>query len=407
LYRESLLRAISSGAQAWQEVQGLYQESSEITVFERVYQQVLHRQCKYRLRPELNTFGKEILITAPGPVKIRPGSRYSVDFAVSVVSDKYEFHLPLERQRRKMESQGLKVDTKTLYGLCEAVAEHCDSIRERIRQNMFDDFCAVHADETPWPIVGQKSQGYMWAISNRCGSFYQFEPTRSGKVATELLKSYHGSVLVDGYGGYNQAKQNPALRVGQCWSHARREFYDRLEAYPKEAREAVEMIDQLFALEARAASFEELREIRKIQSANLIEQLYVWLIEVRTHFLPGEGIVSAANYCLKFWAELTLFLKDLSLPLSNNDAERAMRHIVMGRKNFNGSKTINGADTAASIYTVIESCKKVGLQPARYLKYLVEERWFGEIPKTPLELSLEKLGSNKRVVFPPSNDWKI
>ena len=104
---------------------------------------------------------------------------------------------------------------------------------------------------------------------------------------------------------------------------------------------------------------------------------------------------------------MTEFLNDLTLPLSNNDAERALWHVVMGRKNFNGSKTINGADIAASIYTVIESCKRVGLQPSTYLKYLIEARWYGDEVKTPYELSIEKLGPNKKVKFPNKSDWKI
>ena len=407
LAQESLLRKISAGAKAWVEVPGLYQQANEITVFERVYQEVLHRQCKYRLRSEYNDSDKEVLVTAPGPAKLRPGSKYSVDFGISVVTDKYEYHIPLERQRRKMEAQGLNVDTKTLYGLCEAVAAHCHSIGERIRQDIFKDFCAVHIDESPWPIQGQESQGYMWAISNRCGSYYQFEPTRSGKVATHMLRGYKGSALTDGYGGYNAVKKSKVVRIGHCWSHARREFFDRIADYPKEATEAVKMIDELFQIEAEASSFEQLRELRKSRSKPLTDKLYQWLIQVKTRFLPGEGVVSAANYCLKFWIELTRFLTDLSLPLSNNDAERALRHVVMGRKNFGGSKTIDGADTAASIYTVIESCKRVGLQPSQYLKYLIEERWFGEHVLTPLELSVEKLGPNQRVKFPDRSDWVI
>lgn len=118
LSNENVMRNIAGGAGAWEEVAGLYQESKEITVFERVYQEILHRRCKYRLKPEFNRSGKEVLITAPGPAKVRDGSRYSIGFAVQVATDKYEYHLPLERQRRKMEAQGLDVDVKTLYGLC-------------------------------------------------------------------------------------------------------------------------------------------------------------------------------------------------------------------------------------------------------------------------------------------------
>lgn len=131
------------------------------------------------------------------------------------------------------------------------------------------------------------------------------------------------------------------------------------------------------------------------------------MLKTRARYLESTGLHRAIAYCLKFWEELTEFTRDLSLPLSNNDAERALRHIIMGRKNFNGSKTINGADTAASLYTVIESCKRVGLQPAQYLKYLIEARWYGDPVKTPTERALDLLGCNRRVAFPAKNEWKI
>lgn len=407
LAAENVLRNIPGGASAWQEIPGLYQESKEITVFERVYQEVLHRQCKYRLKPEFNRTGKEVIITAPGPAKLRPGSRYSIDFAIQVAIDKYEYHLPLERQRRKMEAQGLEIDTKTLFNLCEAVAEHCLIVRERLRKDILNDFCAAHLDESPWPIQGQESQGYMWALSNRRGAYYQFEPTRSGKVAEELLKDYEGAILTDGFAGYNRFKKQGALRVGQCWSHARREFFERLDTYPQEAREALAYIDRLFAIEARAKTFEELKRLRQTESRDVIHEFHAWMLKTRARYLESTGLHQAIAYCLKFWQELTQFTRDLSLPLSNNDAERALRHIVMGRKNFNGSKTINGADTAAALYTVIESCKRVGLQPGQYLKYLIEARHFRDEVLTPYERAMEILGPSKKVKFPAKADWQI
>lgn len=408
LSAENVLRNISGGATAWSEVPGLYQESREITVFERVYQEVLHRQCKYRLKAEYNRTGKEVLITAPGPAKVRPGSRYSVDFAVSVAIDKYEYHLPLERQRRKMEAQGLDLDTKTLYGMCEAVAEHCEAVAPRIRTDILAEFCATHVDETPWPILGESGQSYMWALSNRRGAYYRFEPTRSGKVAQELLRDYSGSILTDGFSGYNRIKNGGgSVRVGHCWSHARREFFERLDTYPTQAREALEFIDALFAIEARAKTFDELKRLRQTESRDRLREFHAWMLKTRGQFLEGTALNQAISYCLKFWKELTLFTDDLSLPLSNNDAERALRHIVMGRKNFGGSQSINGADTAASLYTVIESCKRVGLQPAQYLKYLIEARHFRDEVMTPYERSMQILGPNRKVQFPEKSEWKI
>jgi transposase len=406
LARESLIRKINAGHEAWEEVPGFFQESKEITVHELIYQEATHRQQKYRLKREFNSYGKEILITAPGPAKLRPQSKYSVDFAVSVAMDKYGFHMPLDRQRQKMEGAGLAIDVKTLYGLCEAVAEHCRSVEEKIRAEILGDFCAVHVDESPWPIQDSDTGSYMWAISNRIGSLYRFEPTRSGKVAEELMEGHEGAVLSDGFSGYNRLKKDPRLRLGACWSHARRGFYERIPDFP-EAREAVEIIDKLFAIEAKAKSFDQLRELRRSESKPVLDELWQWMRDRAGKYLPESGIRKAIRYTINLWPDLNRFTEDLRMPLSNNDAERALRHVVMGRKNFNGSKTINGADTAAAIYTVIESAKKAGLEPRSYLKYLIEARWNREPVKTPQELALEQRGPNKRIKFPEKNEWRI
>lgn len=408
LGQESDLRGIPMGEKAWKKMNGFYQEATEITVVERVYKKVVHRQAKYRLKDEYNTTGKEVIITAPGPVKLKPGCQYSVDFALSVVSDKYEYHLPLERVRRKMESAGLEIDVKTLYTLCRSVAEHCEGgVLKGIRRSILDDFCAAHLDECPWLILGSESKSYIWVLSNRVGSYYQFEPTRSGKIAKELLEDYQGAVVTDGFAGYNRIKGIAGIRAAHCWSHARRDFFERLDDYPKEVPEIVGMIDELFDIESKAETFEDLRRLRKTESTELVTRINRWLWETKTRFLPNEGLIGAVDYCLKFWKELTLFLSDLSVPLSNNDAERALRHVVMGRKNFAGSKSIDGADVAATLYTVIESAKKVGLDAREYLKYVITERWHKREPKSPAQLSAEKFGKNKETIFPDKSDWRV
>jgi len=407
LAEESLLRDIKGKSEAWSEVKDFHQDSYEITVTEQVYQKVIHRQKKYRLKDEYNTTGKEVIITAPGPVKVKPGCQYSVDFALAVASDKYEFHLPLERQRRRMEAAGLDVEVKTLYSLCESVAEHCEAVREDIRQDIMNDFCAVHMDESPWRILGEKETGQMWVLSNRLGSFCQFEPTRSGKVAEEIIEGYEGAVVTDGYAGYNALRKSEKIRVGQCWAHARREFFERLDSFPIECEEALNFIDRIFFLESQARNFDELKELRKTEIKVVVEDFHQWLLKHESRYLVGDGLTKAVKYCLKLWTELTLFLRDLSVPLDNNDAERALRHVVMGKKNFAGSKTINGADTAAILYTVIETAKKVGLQPKEYLKYLITERWHKRKPLSPHRFVVEKRNGKPRVNFPAKEAWQI
>lgn len=399
---------MSKAAAPWKKIDKLSQDSIEITIVERTYQRVVHQQAKYRLKDEYNKTEKEVIITAPGPAKLKAGAQYSIDFAVAVTLDKYESHLPLERQRRRMEAAGLDVQVKTLYGLVRTVAEHCEeSVVPKIRRDILADFCAAHLDESHWPILSTRTRGQMWVLSNRIGSFYRFEPTRSGKVAEELLKGYTGAVVTDGFFGYNRVKQMGGIRHGMCWAHARREIHDRKDDYPRESAEFGAMVEELYAIEDRAESFEDLRLLRSTQSKAVIERLRIWLWETKVHFLGSEGLSGGVDYCLKYWPELTLFLRDLSLPLDNNSAERAERHVVMGRKNFGGSKTIDGADVAATLYTVIESCKKVGLQPREYLKYVITERWYGREPRSPLELSLERFGQNTEVAYPTKDEWRI
>ena len=409
LVAESIVRGLpmTAGADAWKKIPGLVEETVEITVTERTYKKVVHQQAKYRLKDEYNTSDKEVIITAPGPVKVKPGMTYSVDFALSVCSDKYEYHLPLERQRRKMEAAGLTVDVKTLYTMCEAVAEHCHAVLPGIRHDIKNDYAAVNIDETPWRILSDKTYGQMWVMTNRQGSYYQFEPTRSGKIAEEMLKDYDGAIITDAYGGYNRLAQKPSIRVQNCWSHARREFFERFDDYPIECRRAIELIDQLFAIEHETRSIEDIRILRRTKSKPVIDELRNFLYESKPRFLPGDGISKAINYCLNHWKGLTHFLTDSTVNISNNDAERALRHVVVGRKNFLGSQTINGADTAAALYTVMETAKKCSLQPTEYLRYLITERWHKREPMTPKQYAEKKLKANTAIKWPARSEWRI
>jgi len=396
LKQEAVSRGFEmSKAHDWEEIKGLTQDSVEVTVVERVYEKVVHKQKKYRFRPSIGT-DKEIIVTAPGPVKLNPGCQYSVDFALSVCSDKYEYHCPLERQRRKMEAQGLETSVKTLYGLCQAVAEHAECVLPQIKEDIFNDRkVAAQLDETPWLILGQESKTYMWVMSNRSATYFQFEPTRSGKVAEELLKGYQGAILSDGFSGYDRFKKLPDITVGNCWAHARREFYDIRGNYPEEVKAVLDLIDELFEIERKAETWDELKELREKESTTALKNLHTLLLEIRSRHFPSSGLVKAIDYCFGRWKELTAFTTNLELPLTNNDPERALRHVVMGRKNFAGSKTINGADVAATLYTVIESCKKASLHPKVYLKYLVTERWHKRVPLSPLRYSWMKYGKPK------------
>jgi hypothetical protein len=147
------------------------------------------------------------------------------------------------------------------------------------------------------------------------------------------------------------------------------------------------MMIYVFKVEYRAKTFDELLKLRTDESKKWITLLRNVLFKLKVESRSQGALRKAVNYTLKYWDGLTKFLIDPKIPLTNNEAERAIRHAVMGRKSFQGSRSINGADVAATLYTIIESCKKVELDPKDYLKYAVTESAAGGAPLTPFQLA--------------------
>lgn len=386
---ESRLRELANPSSGqWEKVDKFCEESREVHVLERRYVVIVNKRQKYRLKKEFNNTDKDIIITAPGPVKLMPGCQYSIDFAVEVVADKYISHTPFERQVREMASLGLySMNTKTLYNLSQAVAVHLEPVAERIKNDILKASLSVHADETPWPIqIKDQDDGYMWVISNMAGSYYAFEPSRSGLIIKALLEGYQGTVMCDGFVGYNRLKKEvPGVRLAHCWAHVRRNFFRIKENYPTETTEILDLIDELFAVERQAKTFEDLKLLRDKISRALIGKIKTWCETKWPAARPETELKKAIDYITKYWAGLTVFLDDMTVALSNNEAERAIRHAVMGRKNAYGSRTHNGADVAATLYTISESCKKVLLDPRTYIAMAVKMSAQGHSPPTPLE----------------------
>lgn len=370
----------------WEHLTGLYDESEVVDVVVQSYIRKKHRRHKYRLKATKNS-EKEVIVTAPNALKLIPGGKYSIELAVEVVASKYLYHLPLERIRRQMESAGLNVVCKTLYSLCFFVSCYLEDIVKNIRKEILYCGLALHIDETRWPINNKKqSDGYMWVMSNQAGSYYQFESTRSGKIAKELIGDYEGPIVTDGYGGYkSQFKKVNKIDLAFCWAHARRKFTDIEQNYPVDCGKVLDLIDELFAIEREAKDFEHLKDLRQERSKILVDKLRNLLFEMKPRARGDSGLEGAINYVFNHWGGLTLFLENIKIPLSNNEVERTIRHAVVGRKNFHGSRSINGADVAAYLYTIIESCKKVELDPKAYILMVVKKIIKKQNPLTPLE----------------------
>lgn len=365
---------------------GLVDEVVKIQIVERKYVRELHRKHKYKLKSDLILDAdKEVIVTAPGVAELLPGMNYTTEFVASVVADKYISHMPLERQTREMESLGLRgMKNSTLSRMCALAAAALEPMQERIlSEDLIPSDLALHLDETPWKIQNKdEKDGYMWVISSRYASYYFFKPTRSGQVLKEKLGSYSGPALTDGFSGYNVLAE---LGIAQayCWAHVRREFLP-LEAHDPTVKPILDLIDKLFAVEREAKSFDELLSLREEKSRPVLTELQNLLMSEHPRSRSGSQKRKAIEYTTKRWEGLTLFVHDRRLPLSNNEAERTIRHAVMGRKNYYGSGNHAGGETAATLFTIIESCKKNDVDPRSFLIMSLERAARRETLETPL-----------------------
>lgn len=384
LFEEARVRGINANASDWSDT-GLFDESIKIQIIERKYVRERHRRHKLKLRAELSG-EKDVIVTADSCPELLAGMNYTTEFVASVVADKYISHLPLERQTREMESLGLLgMKNSTLSRLSSLAAASLEPLAEKIRrEDLLPSDLALHLDETPWKIQNKNEKnGYMWVISNRFGSYYFYRPTRSATVVTEKLEGYQGPVVTDGYKSYDDVLGTAKIPHAYCWAHARREFLP-LEDHDPTVKPILDLIDKLFEIEREAKDFDGLRLLRKEMSGSTCEELHALLLSELPRSRPGSQKKKAIEYSLKRWIGLTMFLTDIKIPLSNNEAERTIRHAVMGRKNYYGSGNHVGAATAATLFTIIESAKKNDLDPRSFLAMSLERLARGEDLETPL-----------------------
>jgi transposase len=236
----------------------------------------------------------------------------------------------------------------------------------------------VGADETSWRVMGKgkTKSWWAWAVSCEDAISYRILPTRSSDAARAVLTDYGGTVLCDGYSAYTalekalaNARDGPRITLAHCWAHVRRKFVEA-EPHYAEAAEALTWIGELYGVEREAsdsdATLAYRQALRRERSKPIVQALYRWMLEQRA--LPRSALGKAIAYTASCWEGLTRFLDNPLIPLDNNATERGMRAVAVGRKNHYGSRSLHGTRVAASFYSLIESAKMVGVEPAAYLR---------------------------------------
>jgi transposase len=301
-----------------------------------------------------------------------------------VLFDKYRAHLPLNRQSDIYAKQGVDLDVSTLADWVGACSATLAPLVEQIEKHVLAAE-RIHADDTTVPVLAKNkcTTGRLWAYVRddqpfggkaAPAVFYRYSPTRGAEHPERHLATYHGLMQADAYAGFNglyvEARQPGMIFEAACWAHGRRKFFELadLQKAPV-AIEAVRRIDELFAIEREinGMTADERRTVRQARVKPLVDALETWLREQRSKLSSKAPVAKAIDYSLKRWRAFTRFLDDGRLCMSNNAAERAVRGIAVGRRNWTFCGSDSGGVRAAAIYALIETCKLNDVDPRAWL----------------------------------------
>jgi transposase len=316
--------------------------------------------------------------TAPSPMRALSRSRYSLAFAVKVIVDKWLDHIPLERQVRILERHGLVVTSQTLWDLAAAVAKRLSLVDAALAAHVLKQ-PVIGLDQTGWPRleVPDSKPWQMWCLTAPGVVVHRIRDDKSAVTFKALVGGYVGTIVCDALATHAAgARGDPGIVLAGCWAHVYRKFEEAKPDHP-EADQALAWIGALYEIDHRAVGdLDRLGELRRAEAPAILDAFRAWLEEQAS--LKTLSIGKAAAYAYGNWDRLTRFLDDARVPLDNNATERAIRGPVIGRKNHYGSRSHSGTQVAATLYTILESAKLNGIEPAAYIAAAITAAEHGE-----------------------------
>lgn len=295
-----------------------------------------------------------------------------------IIIAKHEDHIPLNRQEKIFERHGIILAKSHMVDIIAHAHELLKGIVEPIRQEVLA-YGIVGMDETTVNVLdetlkGKSHRGYFWTMGNKNAVVYRFDRGRSGENISALLyENYSGYVVADGFSAYDSKKRPRAYTLANCWAHVRRKFFEIMKEQPI-AKEAVRRIAEMYHIEFEAKQspcpMDALAEARRTLIGPKVTSFWDWLTERYRFVLPKSSLGMAMHYALERRIHLERFLEDPRIPMDNNQAERDLRHVVVGRKNWNFAGSYEGAERLATFFTLLQSCKRVKLNPWVYLTHV-------------------------------------
>jgi transposase len=338
------------------------------------------------VRPKFSCAACQKIVQAAAPSRPIARGLAAPGFLADVLVSKYADHLPLYRQSQIYAREGLELDRSTLADWVGGASELLEPLVRSLGRYVLAAQ-KLHGDDTPVPVLcpgrGSTKQGRLWtyvrddrpaASSEPPAVLFRYSPDRKGERPKAHLASFVGVLQADAYAGFDRL-YGERIQEAACWAHARRKFYEIHVALASPiAAVALDRIGRLYAIEAeiRGKPAEERRAVRQARAGPELEALHDWLHATVTTLSRKSELALAIRYALSHWAALTRYRDDGRLEIDNNAAERALRAVALGRKNWLFAGSDDGGERAAAIYSLLGTAKLNELDPEGYLRYVLE-----------------------------------
>ena len=335
------------------------------------------------VRPKLSCRVCETIVQSPMPSLPIERGRPGPGLLAHVLVAKYADHLPLYRQSGIYAREGVELERSTLADWVGRSTALLDPLIEALRKDVLSS-AVLHGDDTPVPVLapglGKTKTGRLWTYvrdgrphgsDQPSAAVFFYSPDRKGEHPQAHLKNFKGILHADGYAGFNAIFETGCTIEAACWAHVRRKFFDVHAANGSPiAKEALDKIAELYAIEfqIRGKPPSDRQRYREHHAAPLIAELKAWLDTTLPKLSGKTDLALAMRYGLSRWAALTRYINNGRIEIDNNAAERSIRGIALGRKNYLFAGSDKGGNRAAAIYSLIETCKLNAIDPEAYLR---------------------------------------
>lgn len=330
--------------------------------------------------------GCEQIVQAPMPARPIDKGRPGPGLLSHVLVSKYADHLPLYRQSEIYGREGVDLERSTLAGWVGQVSTLLGPLGEALGRHVLAGR-KLHADDTPVPVLnpggGKTKTGRFWTYvrddrgagqTDPAAVWFQYTPDRKGERPRQHLADFTGTLQADAYAGFHHLYEKGRITEAACWAHVRRKFYDFATANDSPvADEALRRIGLLYEIESdiRGQPPDQRRQVRQARAGPVLADFKTWLGQELQKLSKKSALAGVIRYALPRWPALTRYVDDGLLEIDNNIAERALRTVALGRKNYLFAGSDAGGERAALIYSLIGSAKLNGIDPQAYLTHVL------------------------------------